>query len=90
MQTRLTAFHSSNGFLHRFQVAAVPFVGTCNTLKLFALDAATFQHLMHLFVIEGHNHAAAHKDANLGIEQLIGNACRFGVLANTLVSSLLQ
>ena len=45
---------------------------------------------MHLLVVEGHNHAAAHKDGDFRIEQLIGDACGLRILADTFVGRLLQ
>ena len=45
---------------------------------------------MHLLVVEGHNHAATHKDADFCIEQLIGYACSLRILADALMGCLLQ
>ena len=45
---------------------------------------------MHLLIVKSHYHAATHKDADFRIEQLVGDACRLGILADTLMGRLLQ
>ena len=90
MQARFSFLDGCNGFLHRLQVTAVPFVGSADSLKFLALDTAALQHLMHLLVVESHNHAATHEDADFRIEQLVCNACGLRVLADALVCCLLE
>ena len=87
MQARFSFLDGSNGFLHRLQVTAVPFVGSPDSLKFLAFDAAALQYLVYLLVVESHNHAATHEDAYFCIKQLVCNACGLGVLTDALVCS---
>ena len=90
MKAGFTVLHGRDSLLDGFQVAAVPFVCTSHAIKLLSFDAATLQHLVHLLVVKGHDHAIAHENGYLRIKQLIGYAGSLRVLPDALVGSLLQ
>ena len=90
MKAGFTVLHGRDSLLDGFQVAAVPFVGTSHAIKLLSFDAATLQHLVHLLVVKGHDHAITHENGYLRIKQLIGYASSLRVLPDALMGSLLQ
>ena len=85
-------FGRCDGTFDRLEVGDKPFfrLGAAFGLEGFGFDAGTFQHGVHLAVVEGEDVAATQAEVQLGIEQFVGNACRCGVLVDAFAGGFVQ
>ena len=90
LQACLSVLDGLDGVLGCFQVTAIPFVGTFDGIEDFLLDATALQDGMYLLIVERADSTALDIDGQLRMQQLIGYACRLGVLVYTLTGCILK